>query len=463
MLAALLVASVVHASGTTVVIEDVTVVQPGKTVVREHQTVVVENGVFTQVAPGDKARVPRGAKRINGSGKYLIPGLWDMHVHWYDEKSLGLFTANGVTGIRVMFGQPRHLEWREKVEKGALVGPRMVVGSPIVDGAVPMWQGSVPLKHDGETEALVSRLKVEGWDFIKVYSHISHEAFVRLAKDANDQRMPFAGHVPFAVGPLAAAKLGQRSMEHLGGLFDACAVSAPLLLEKLQEAMSKDTEPVQAINQMYETYGSKLDTRIDKTRASKLYVDLGRTKMWQCPTLTVLRALANLDQASFVSDPRLKYLPARVRDQWNPANDFRLKERKKEDWEGIRAETKLLFGEVLALKKSGNKFLAGTDCLNPYCFPGFSLHDELALLVECGFTPTEALEAATTNPARFFGQDRKWGTVDKGKRADAVLLDRNPLEDIHNTTSINCVMQGGRLFARADLDAILSANESSAN
>jgi imidazolonepropionase-like amidohydrolase len=442
-----------------VAIENVSVIEPGKSVARSHRTVVIANGVFAQVGDFGNTKIPGGARRIDGTGKFLMPGLWDMHVHWYDEKGLGLFTANGVTGMRVMYGQPEHVAWRTKATAGKMIGPRIYLGSPIVDGPKPMWPGSFSMRSPKDAPGIVAKIKAGKYDFVKVYSFMSRESYLALVAEAKKQGLPFEGHVPLPVTPLQAAKLGQSSLEHLDGLRESSSKNSAMNHERFEEAMlAKD--PMATTMKMYKAFGREsFRGGYDSARAKQLVSDLAKTHMWMCPTLVVLRSTTSLDQPDFLKDPRLKYMSAEMRTLWQPANDFRLKARTKADWDWWREDTKAKLDMVMPLKRAGNRFLAGTDCLNPYCFPGFSLHDELAMFVELGFTPAEALETATLNPARFMGRERTMGTIARGKLADAVLLDRNPLIDIHNTKSINTVIQGGKVYSRKELDAILKSNE----
>jgi hypothetical protein len=444
MLAALLL---FVAQPSAVAIEDVTVVVPGRERALAGQTVVIERGVFTQV--GKDAKVPEGARRIDGAGKFLIPGLWDMHVHWYDEGALGLFTANGVTGVRVMWGMDVHKEWRRRG-----VGPRIVTAGPIVDGPDPVWEGSTSFTDPERAGMFVLGHRADEWDFIKVYSLLRRGAYFALMAEAKSQGVMVAGHVPLAVSLLEAAKAGQDSNEHLGGFITDLRPDAAELRAQIDAALAEEGGKAKAFALM------RSSGPMPTAAAVESYArQLAKEGMWQCPTLVVLRNISLLDKPSFVQDARLKYMTKETRQIWDPANDFRFQSRKPEDWERSRADYEAKKALIAPLKKAGTRFLAGTDCLNPYCFPGFSLHDELALLVEAGLTPTEALEAATINPARFFGTSKVMGLVKKGCVADCVLLSRDPLVDIRNTTSIVAVFQGTRMFDRAELDAILKANE----
>lgn len=457
MLTFLVVAGLLQTPRATAIV-NVAIIEPGQSQVRNHCTVVIDHGIFTQVGDSNRIRIPVGAQQIDGTGKFLIPGLWDMHVHPADETDLGLFTANGVTGIRIMAGLPMYFDWREKIAKGELLGPTMFIASRLVDGKNPIWKNSLTLPLGGDAKALVSKIKGEGWDFIKTYDVLTRESYLALAREAKAQGIPIAGHVPFAVNPVEAAKNGQKSMEHLSNILESCFKGEPEFRAKLQIAMRSEEPYGPTVDRVATELGlEKLS--YDPERAQKLCKDLGKTKMWQCPTLIGTRALAHADELTNTPDERMKYVTMKTRERWKKTNEKDIKEASKEAWDDWKAQCQKKFDLVLPLKKAGSRFLAGTDSQVPFCYFGSSLHDELALLVEAGFTPTEALETATLNPARFFGQERKWGTIGKGKRADAVLLDRNPLLDIHNTTSIRAVVQNGKVLQRDELDAILKASE----
>lgn len=198
-------------------------------------------------------------------------------------------------------------------------------------------------------------------------------------------------------------------------------------------------------------------------KAAILFARLNRNRTWQCPTLTFLRSRAFINDPDFRNDPRLRYMPAAVRSAWYPSTDFRFEERTAEDFHLTRVLYQKEIQLVGMMHRAGVEFLAGTDVSNPYCFPGFSLHDELALLVEAGLSPLAALQAATLNPARFLGKEKEVGIVEKGKVADLVLLEANPLADIRNTTKIDSVVLRGQLLDRKALDRLLAELEALGN
>jgi len=421
-------------------------------------TVVIIGGRIAEIGNSEQVRTPKNLETVNAAGKFLIPGLWDMHVHWYDKDYLPLFIANGVTGVRQMFGAPEHYRWRKEIEAGRLLGPHMLIASPIVDGPKPVWPGSIAVSNASEGRQAVIEIKQSGADFVKVYSLLSRDAYFAIADEAKKQGIPFEGHVPDSISVEEASSAGQKTIEHLTGILAACSSREA---ESRRLALEAEDQPASA-----RFAGSKYRERQEMVlgsyspeRAETLFGKLKKNQTWQCPTLTVLRSFADSDDLSFTNDPRLKYMPRDIAASWDPKADIFLKAKTADDW----ALSKKVFSKELeivgAMQRAGVGILAGTDTLNPYCFPGFSLHDELGLLVQAGLTPMQALQAATLNPARFLARENDFGTVDKGKIADLVLLDANPLEDIGNTRRISAVVFGGKLFRKGSLDKMLTRIE----
>lgn len=450
------------------VITQVTVIDATGAPAQPDMTVVINGNRIAEVGKSEKVRVPGHARIVDARGKFLIPGLWDMHVHWYEKDYLPLFIANGVTGVRIMWGMPMHHQWRKEIEARQLLGPHMLIASPIMDGPKPVWQGSITVANASEARAAVIKAKQDGADFIKVYSLLPRDAYFAIADESKKQGIPFEGHVPISVSVEEASNAGQKTIEHLTGVLSACSTREADLLKASQETLAAiiagPQSPVSAVHGAASRESEELALKTySPPQAEALFAELKRNETWQCPTLTVLRSFAYLDDPSFTSDPRLKYMPPDVRASWDPKTDFRLKTRTAEDWK----RSKDLFSkdaEIVGLmQRAGVRILAGTDTLNPYCFPGFSLHDELGLLVKAGLSPMEALQTATLNPAKFMSKDNDFGTVETGKIADLVLLDANPLNDIANTKRIDAVVLGGRFFPRASLDGMLASVEALAS
>jgi imidazolonepropionase-like amidohydrolase len=447
------VAAAVSAQSSSTVLDDVTVVDVDSGLGRPNMTVAIEGNRIAAMGNKGAVAIPEGAAVVNGSGKFLIPGLWDMHVHtvfgdWLPggkEIALPLFVANGVTGVRDMGGELEVLlQWRKEIEQGALVGPRMVISGPMLDGPEPRFPSSIAVATPEEGRAAVSDLKRRGADFIKLQSLMTAEAVAAIMDEAQKNGLFVAGHVPDAVRASEASNAGQRSFEHLIGIFEGSSA-------REDEFLKGGKSP-----------GAFLES-FDPGKSAALMATLARNQTWQCPTLVWERGGSLLEQRDLARDPLAKYAPAswkegtwkRFSDQILQGNADDLSTRR----EFVDKELEL----VSAMHRAGVPFLAGTDtAAGVHVFPGFSLHEELEIFVEAGFTPREALQTATTNPAKFLGLGDRLGSVERGKLADLLLLDADPLEDIRNSRRIFAVVANGRFLSRADLDALLRQVEDQA-
>jgi Amidohydrolase family len=421
------------------------------------QTVVIEGDHILRLGPADRTDVPKNTRLVDAHGLYLIPGLWDMHVHiWEVKRTLPMFIANGVTGVRNTGGHLDELKtWREQTASGKLLGPRMVICGPVVDGPNPSHPDhSIVVNNAAEGRAAVDFLKKNGADFVKVYDGVPREAYFAIVDEAKKQRIPFAGHVPESIQNSEASNAGQASIEHLG-----------LILEEV----SANNDEIRKIRATPVKSPAEYPARI--TRQLKLAVEgyapqklaelaalYAKNSTWQDPTLVSTNVVAHGNDASFAKDARLAYVPSAERESWRPENNMFVKFSPPEYWVQRGAEFREKLAIVGELRRAGVPFLAGTDSGGvPYTYPGFSLHDELAFLVQAGFTPMEALQTATLNPAKFLGLTDQLGTVAPGKQANLVLLEANPLDDIHNTQKIRGVVTRGQYFDRAALDALLES------
>jgi imidazolonepropionase-like amidohydrolase len=382
---------------------------------------------------------------IDAHGAFLIPGLWDMHVHVHDIDELPLYVANGVTGIRIMSGERDAAARRAELARGS-PSPEIYLASPIVDGDPPVWPGSIVVKKEADARRAVDDIKASGADFVKVYNHISRDAYFAIADESKQQHIPFVGHVPDAITAQEASSAGQRSIEHLTGIALACSSRQEDLMA---DAIHAPTfrEHLMATARAYQSY--------DSAKCHALFEEFRRNQTWQVPTLTVLQLWGRLDDSHFLSDPRLAYIDRRFRDRWDERTEFQRRRWPHQMFDmarGMFSADKKVAG---AMFRAGVPMMAGTDAMNPYCFPGFSLHDELAMLVESGVTPLGALQMATMNPASFMGKTADFGTVEPGKIANLVLLGADPLADIHNTTQLQAVWLEGKYFDREALAQML--------
>ena len=398
---------------------------------------------------------------INGTGKYLIPGLWDMHVHGAYPLFPALlgpqYIANGVTGVREMFGDLAVIrQWRATSATADTIWPRVVASGHIVDGKPPIWPTSVVAVTEADGRHAVDSLKEAGADFIKVYSLLPRAAYIGVAKRAKELGIPYVGHVSYSMTVAEASDLGQKSIEHLDGIIRACssrdAEFRPLVRSIVERGVGFDSIIGAGRMQNEALFDSQ-----DEGTCSALAATLRKNGTWLSPTLTVLHGMGWADDTTQLSDPRLQYMPKFLTAGWVPKNDFRLKTMTPESWARRKREFKRNLELVRYLHERGVSIIAGTDMLNPWVFAGWSLHDELAYYVDAGLTPLEALRTATLNPARFLDKQKETGTVAEGKWADLVLLDANPLENIRNTTAINTVIADGRLVTPERRQQMLEA------
>jgi imidazolonepropionase-like amidohydrolase len=438
----------------SLVLTHVTVIDATGASAKPDMSVVISGDRIVELGRTGRVRFPKDTLVVNASGKFLIPGLWDMHVHeWNKEVFFPLFIVNGITGVRDMFSPlPPIKQWRAEIAAGTTIGPHIVAAGIIVDGPYPFCAPcTIAVGNADEGRKAVLKVKEMGADFIKVYSMLARDAYFAIAEEAKRQNLVFAGHVPEFISAAEASDAGQKSVEHLTGVLVACSAKEEEL-RKENEARLR-AEGIRRDTAMLEQ-AAALDS-FDEKKATALFARFVRNGTWMCPTLSVLRAVALSGEAGFRSDPRMKYVPDFLKKQfWEDAYGW--KERTAED----NARAKRVFQKQLEvvgmMKRTGVRFIAGTDTANPYVFPGFSLHEELALLVQAGFTPMQALQSATSDAAQYLGLLNSLGTIEKGKIADLVLLDANPLAEIGNTRKINAVVLGGKLISRQELDKMLA-------
>ena len=439
----------------TIAITNVSVVPMTSDTVIRDATVVVRDGRIAALGPSGRVAAPAGATRIDGRGKYLMPGLADAHTHLYSDDEvadslapyeLGVMLANGVTTARLMIGTPEQLKLRADVAAGRVLGPQLWLASPMLTGRQGTNARVVSTPDDGR--AAVREAVEATYDFIKITDPLPRPVYEAIVDEARRRGIRIDGHVDPAVGVMRALEVGQN-IQHLDGYFEAAlADSAPTRTSLTQGGV-------------FRLANWRSIDHVDDVKVARLAGATARAGIWSTPTLAVFNtafAIGFTDEelhrrpdwtlmpASF----RRLYLRARER-YWNPANDsVRTAERRRRYVEFRNRVTK-------AIADSGGKILAGSDSPDWFMVYGWTMHRELQSLVAAGLTPYEALSAATRNPAEYFGASREWGTIETGKRADLVLLDANPLEDIRNTTRIDAVAIGGRWLPRGELDRMIRA------
>src|SRR5579862_2055205 len=427
----LLASSAIARDTDTLAITHVTVINVVDGTSKPDMTVIIRGNRIAEIKTSSRKRIT-DAEIIDGRGKFLIPGLWDMHVHtnfgdWLPdgkELVLPLFVANGITGVRDMGGDLHLLlDWRDQINAGTTIGPRMVISGPMVDGAPPHFPVSIPVTTAAEGRKAVDDLKQGGADFIKVQSYIPRDAYLAVAGETKKQGIVFVGHVPDAIRASEASNAGQKSIEHFTGIFEGCSTIEDQLL-KGPKSLGRNVA----------TY--------DPQRAKRLIELMARNQTWQVPTLVWERGQWLIDDIDLSHDPLTKYAPRTWKDHTWPMFVSDIK--KDMDTDPLPVRKKFVQMELdmtLAMFRAGVPFMAGTDtAAGVHVFPGFSLHQELVLFQQAGLTPMQALQTATLNPAKFMGRTADLGTIEKGKLADLVLLDANPLEDIANTQKIRGVV-----------------------
>lgn len=392
------------------------------------QIVIVRDGHIATIGPTARVAVPPAALIVNSRGKYLIPGLADLHTHVFGGEEYLLYVAKGVTTIRNMWGFPSDLEWRAKIATGDTLGPTIYTAGSIIDGNPPQLRGSTAIGTPEDADRIVKAQQQAGYDFIKVYNRLQPDVYDAIVDAAHKYGIRVVGHVPLAVGLEHAIARKQASIEHLMGY---------------PEVVKADGTASPA------NWSSRFDD--NRMRAvAKRTRDAG---VWNCPTLVVQMKLemSPAEVEAFFSQPEFRYVPPQL-GRMSPAPS---KDAKPLAPETRRRSDSNRSRMVKLLHDAGARLLLGTDTGNPYLIPGVSAHEELHLLVAAGLTPYEALRAATKDAAEFLNGLEEFGAISVGKRADMILLDDNPLKKIENSTHIAGVMVRGRWLAQTDIRRML--------
>jgi imidazolonepropionase-like amidohydrolase len=443
ILAALLAAqtgadSIVAFTNVTVLPMD----RPGVEQALPDQTVIVRNGQIVTVGPAARTRVPAGATRVESRGKFLLPGLAEMHAHipppqqettlgpGYAERVLFLYVANGVTTIRGMLGHPSHLALRERVRAGEVVGPTIYTSGPSLNG------NSAP---DPETaRRMVIEQRQAGYDFLKIHPGLSRETFDMMDRTADSVGLRFAGHVPAAVGVERALEARYASIDHVDGFVEYLA----------------GWQPGGAPTGFF---GFLLADRADESKLADIVRRTREAGVWIVPTQALMDGfVSGEDPAAMGRRPEMRYLPRQVVAQWVQA---KTNAQAQPTYDAALAQRFIaLRGRIIkAMHSADVGLLLGSDAPQVMNVPGFSVHRELQTLVTAGLTPYQALETGTRNVAGYFGTLDRTGTVTEGKVADLLLLDADPRVDITNTTRIAGVMARGRWLAKTEIDRRLAA------
>ncbi len=412
-------------------------------------TITIRGNRITSVGTAPAAG-QKGEQVIDAKGMYIVPGLWDMHTHAFfgdstpesNDLILPLFIANGVTGIRDMGSALGPvLKARADVAAHKLLGPRMVVSGPMLDGPKVSFPASIAITTPAVGRHAVDSLKKAGVDFIKIQSGVPRDAYFAIADEAKKIGIPFEGHVPDAIRASEAITAGQRTFEHLIGIFEA---SSPDEDKYIKDKYDGGTKRPGAF---LKTYDPKLE--------AKIIQQIAAAKEWQCPTLFWERGQWLVDTVDVMKDSDLAYAAKSWIASWPKSRASILKGLSSDP---LPVRVNFVAHELQIVRRlhaAKVLFLAGTDTpAGVDVLPGISLHLELERFVAAGFTPLEALQTATINPAAFYDKLADHGGVWTGRIADLVILKSNPLVDIRNTRTIAGVIADGRYLSSADLDQL---------
>lgn len=440
------------------IIRNVTIIDVENAQPISGQSVIVTGDDIAAVGP-DKiiARDWKASKTLDGKGRYLIPGLWDMHVHFgggpdlieENKALLPLYIANGITSIRDCSGDLPYdvLLWRGDIASGALLGPTLYSSGPKIEGIKPVWKGTLEAGSKADVDTAIAKLKKLNVDFVKITdSTLEPKLYLYAIGKARAVGLRISGHIPYAETITSAVNAGMSSIEHLDYAYKAGVKDEPWLASEFAAGRMTRGQ-VQA----------KIDTGFDKATAEQAYANLARHNVAVSPTLSISRTIAYLDKDDHSKDPELAYIGPKLRAtyQWRIDRAAKLTQEKRESG---HQHFEQMAAILPMLTKAGVSIMVGTDAgfLNSYDYPGFALHDEMALYVRYGLTPAQALQSATRTGPEWIGKADHYGGIENGKAADLVLLNRNPLTDISATRDINAVVMRGNLYRRTDLDAMLS-------
>jgi imidazolonepropionase-like amidohydrolase len=424
-----------------IVFVDVNVIPMDKEHVLANQTVVTKNGKITAMGIGKKVKYGKGALIIDGKGKYLIPGLAEMHAHVPPIEDiepmkdvLSLFAVNGITTIRGMLGHPKHLELRDKVRKGEILGPHFYTTGPSINGM------SVTSPEAGAE--MVRKQKQAGYDFLKLHPGLTRAKFDSVAKSAKKVGILFAGHVSFGVGVWRAIEAGYSSIDHLDGFVEG-------LVPGIETMVEQQTGP----------FGLQVAHKADTTQIPKLMKALKENNIWVVPTQSLAERWFSPHYTSedFKKDHDMKYMSPKTTEQWIKSKDGLMND---PSFNVSQADqfVKLRRKLIRECQKNGIGILLGCDAPQVFNVPGFSSHHELSYLVTSGLTPFQALQAGTVNVARYLNV-KDAGTIAVGNLSDLILLNENPLADINNTKKISGVMLGNQWMDRSYIDTTLKRLE----
>jgi imidazolonepropionase-like amidohydrolase len=404
------------------------------------QTVIVRGDTIADVGPSASLTVPEGALRVDGRGKFLMPGLSEMHAHIPGgqapdeliDRTLTLFVSAGVTTIRGMLGHPRHLPLRDRANRGEMLSPTIYTSGPSLNGQ--------SATSPEQATKMVAEQKAAGYDLLKLHPGLTRPVFDAIVVEANRQRIPFAGHVSVDVGVHRAIEAKYASIDHIDGYVEAL----------VKEGTAKEVLASPGF------FGHNLVPYVDEGKIAPLVAKTKVNGVWIVPTENLMELFMNTEDPEVVAKrPEIQYMPPAMVEGW-------IKQRKEflsqpdATPEKMKAFLALRKKLIKALHDGGVGLLLGSDAIQTMSVPGFSIHGELRTLARAGLTPYQAYTTGSTNVAKYFGVEKQVGTVARGMRADLVLVDANPLADVANFPKQSGVMVRGRWVPKAEIEQMLS-------
>jgi imidazolonepropionase-like amidohydrolase len=437
ILTAILFAVALPAFAESTAIINVTVIPMTSETLLGAQTVIVTDGEIVAIGAVDDTPLPEDAVVVDGTDRFLMPGLSEMHGHVPGissgslDRVLQLFVANGITTVRGMLGQPSHLELRSALQKGEILGPRLFTSGPSLNGR--------SVTGPETAISMVEQQHAAGYDFLKIHPGLTRAEFDAMAATADRLGIRFAGHVPEDVGIERALAAGIATIDHLDGY--------------MESLLRPHDDPSGGLSGFF---GVFIADQADETKIAAIAAATAKAGVWNVPTDSLFRHATSSATSpdDMVDWPEMKYMPAATVDRWRRAKRDVLDDANYHPDTAARAVA-LRQQLILQLQRNGAGLLLGSDSPQIFNVPGFAIHRELEYLVDAGLTPFEALQTGTANPAEFFGRSGEFGVVQTGAEADLILLDANPLDDITNTRRIHGVMLRGRWLPRSELDGIL--------
>jgi hypothetical protein len=451
-------------------IENINIID-AKQGLKENMTIIISKNEIIKIEKTSNFNLSKKNNIINGSGKFLIPGLWDSHVHFAFEEELAssmfnLFMAYGITSVRDTGGEINFLkEWKDKSKTNPDLYPRVKIAGPLIDGKFNVYNGnsvsfpplSVRTASVKETEVQVKELIENGVDFLKAYEMLTPEQFGVITKIAKENGLKVSGHIPLSMDVITASNIGLNSIEHLRNIEMSSTSNMEELLTIRRNALEnkKGLLGSSLRTSLHKSQRMSSIKNIDSVQLKKVLNVLAKNDTWQIPTLILYSGWAYKLYENLEWKNSFEFLPVKIKDKWNSQIDLidSLNNSERKDFADWGSSMTGL------MNKMGIAFMAGTDAPIGFQTPGYSLHNELEMLVESGFTNLEAIESATYNPALYFNMEDRLGLIKEGYIADLIILSKNPLDNISNTKKIETVIKNGNLMNRAFLDSLLKKKQ----